>query len=82
MNAGADESYRTYSLETPLHAATSSGCIGTVQLLLNFGANISVRDAAGLTPEDSSSTPEIVALLRKHAQEQEQEQEHHGRTAT
>jgi uncharacterized protein len=53
----------TVHQQTPLHYAVAGGAADVVQLLLDCGAHIDARDAAGGTPLMYASTAAVVELL-------------------
>ena len=50
--------------DTPLHAASSKGRIDCVQLLVDSGANLKIRNSQGKRPIDVATNPEIASFLQ------------------
>lgn len=72
---GANVNIKDYSGNTPLHytvhVAVYTGNTGIVKVLIENGANINAKNKRGETPlklalESSSSSEEILELLRRH----------------
>lgn len=49
--------------QSPLHYASSCGHAALVRLLLNHGANSSLQDSDGLTPNSADTEPEIRKIF-------------------
>ncbi|CAK5112039.1 unnamed protein product [Meloidogyne enterolobii] len=50
--------------DTPLHAASSKGRIECVQLLVDSGANLQIKNSQGKRPIDVAINPEIASFLQ------------------
>ncbi|XP_064473089.1 leucine-rich repeat serine/threonine-protein kinase 1-like isoform X2 [Ornithodoros turicata] len=64
--------------KTPLHVAAELGNVSTVKLLLDYGADVTARDAEGLTATDIAERAgfmDVVDLLHAAADEQEQQRQ-------
>ncbi len=63
LDAGLDPNITTQAGSSALHRAAQIGNKEMVELLLGFGANATATNAAGKTPAELTTNPEIQALL-------------------
>ncbi len=71
LSRGGDPNATSWYRTTILHTAASRGNLGSVELLLEYGADINARDHRGRTPLDhvgerTANRSQMIELLRQH----------------
>lgn len=64
--ASIDKRLNEKPKSTPIHAAAYHNHKSTVELLLSYGADVTIRNEYGSTVFEDAKTPEIKALLNEH----------------
>jgi cytohesin len=67
LSSGADINARDEQQQTPLHWAAQEGNKDAAELLVQNGADRTVRDSAGKTPGDCTDDDDLSALLKAAA---------------
>jgi ankyrin repeat protein len=71
LACGADANARGFGNDTPLHDACSNGFNECIQILIDHGANINIKNSDGQRPMDVCENDDCIAILSKKQKELE-----------
>lgn len=69
LRSGAYPNITNNQGRSALHLASEAGTFETTQVLLNSGANASLKDATGMLPVDLCTQSDVESLLRTSVQQ-------------